>query len=192
MSTAAKNPVAINDLADSLVPALGRERALEAVRSVLARLGVERDPLDALTAWQVLDLLAPSQGLVGAAARLARSSHVVLGASTGDAAAPESADDPSRPVADGLNLPANSSEPLRTPNGLGCSRQPPDLVSLLSPSLGRDKAAASVHDVCARLHLRPEEVERHWGSILNELSQAVGPVGVAARFVRSRLATHIA
>lgn len=70
---AAAASTAVVDLVPLLAPAIGVEKAREAIESGAARLGLDGRTLSQESALAVLDLLAKTEGIVGVVARFAKA-----------------------------------------------------------------------------------------------------------------------
>ena len=152
--------VEVSEIVALLSPTLGQEKSRDVVEQALRQLGVGDGDVPPRTATAVLDLLAPTPGLIGVAARFARLRGPFQG-------------------------PSSIAPPAPGPSA---ARRPcPDIVSLLAQSLGQEKSVEVVTAACQKLGLWNREDESTAILVLDELARAPGPVGVVARFVKMRL-----
>jgi hypothetical protein len=192
-------------LAELLAPTLGWEKSSEVVESAAIRLGLS--PGRALRVDQalaVLDELARTPGMVGIAARFARSR---LEARTSAAAAPAAPRSPDAAAASASAEPLSrrsaspfhegpKSQRLDDPvssRSTGTSISTREIAALLSSALGTDKAQEVVAAAAARLGLSSDRLDKaHAIALLDHLAAEPGVVGLCARFGKARLILRFA
>ena len=156
-----------------LAPTLGEEKSLAVWEQAIRRLGIAA--ADAYTPEEVsavFESLATTPGLVGVVARFARARF-----DTGASVPPSSR----REDDDGVAAPTSIREP---PAG----RIPlADVLSLLAPSLGEEKAMEVIVQVAKTLRLAPTELTRPGAlAILDAMASSSGLLGVVARLGKTR------
>jgi len=161
-------PVALtlDELVAKLSPAVGREKVQEAVSSAVATLG-------SFDADAVLNVLAGNPGVIGIAARFARSRGLSGAASPAPAVPPAP---PSRRRI-GVDEPdADSTIRWRS------------IVDLLSPSLGEEASENLVVAAMRRCSIEDDDLDRGQSlTLLETLASEPGLAGITARFAKARL-----
>ena len=154
-----------------LAPALGDERSELLVEQTLASLGLQ-PPLSTEQTEHFLATLGRQGGTVGAAARLAAQRlHT-----------PTHSLPPLGPV------PSPAASPPPGPLAASSTSAWIDLVALLAPTLGSERATSAVAQARQRLGLPGSRLDRASAlSVLDHLGAEAGLVGVTARFVKTRL-----
>lgn len=156
--------VILRELIGLLSGSVGLERSVRAVQETCLRLGLDANFLDARTADNVLEELGHCAGAVGAAARAARA------------------------------RPAPFSGPPTPPAPNGRATGPrhhrrTELVNLLAPSLGREKADEAIELACRDLGVEGADLSLDEAlAVLEHLAAQGGFVAVIARFAKARLA----
>jgi hypothetical protein len=188
-------------LAELLAPTLGWEKSLEVVDAAASRLGLSPNELSVHQGLSVLDELARTPGMVGIAARFARSRldanrappPAAAMASTGPISAriprssPHAAD-----VASGARSAPRPAEPpasstARTTVTAG------EVAALLSSAMGAEKATETVLNAARRLGFAPERLDKVQAiALLDHLAAEPGIVGLCARFGKARLILRFA
>jgi hypothetical protein len=163
-----------------LASALGQEKSEEVVAQAARSLALPA------TAWSggevraIVTKLADAEGLIGVVARFALSRGDVdrlVGPP------PHAAEPPA---------PSSRRPRLHPPPSQRTSEEAPrtgvvDLLPLLAPALGAEKARDAVHAAAARLGLDPGHLTRPQAvTVLEELARSEGIVGVVARFATAR------
>ncbi len=158
--------VSVADVAALLSSALGDEKSEEIVTSAARSLGYTSAFYTAAEVRAIFDALARSEGLIGVVARFAISRG-----------------DVERVVTRGPRSARRTSvqmEAVRAATSV-------DLLPLLAPALGIDKARDATTAAAARLKLDPHALTReHALLVLDELTKNEGIVGVVARFAKAR------
>jgi hypothetical protein len=158
--------VSIADLATLLSSALGEEKSQEVVTSTARSLGYASGFYTPAEVRKIFDVLSHAEGLIGVVARFAHS--------RGDV------DRVVRRNPAGARRPSVQMETVRAATSV-------DLLPLLAPALGIDKARDATTGAAARLKLDPHALTRdHALLILDELTKNEGIVGVVARFAKAR------
>ncbi len=158
----AARPIHKDELAMLLASALGLEKSVEVVTAAARSLGLSGASYSHEEARSLFDALSRVDGLVGVVARFA--------VSRGD-------------LEEVLS---------RTPASIRAMKTLPapeeiDLISLLSPALGVEKAREATMEAATRLGLDGEVLSREGVlAVLDDLSQKEGIVGVVARFAKTR------
>jgi hypothetical protein len=149
----------VADLATSLAPALGYERADHVVQKTLAKLELPHRGLSLEQATRVLESIATTEGVVGIAGRFAL------------ARAPRD--------------PMSVSGQFRT--GLR-SMTVGEMVKLFIPSVGSAKAEEVVASARAKLRIQSDSfTPRQVSDMLDVIVSGTGIVATVARFARARL-----
>lgn len=177
-----------------LAPTLGRENAASLVEGAARTLRLVEGPLSIVDARAILDLLARSEGLPGVAARFARTRATFLRDDDDDATLVGIAPIFARPVE------STKEDPLaqlrRSSASIGAETKAPStprtltqrqLASMLASSLGESKANEVVRAVLRRLDLEEPLSADQAASVLEEIAEEPGIVGVTARFAKARL-----
>jgi hypothetical protein len=173
-------------LAELLAPTLGWEKSSEVVEAATLRLGFSPQELRKDQALAVLDELTRTPGMVGIAARFARSRLDARGS----AGASPSAEPVSRraphPRPDEPAGPVSSRNVVTTISTH-------DVAALLSNALGMDKALELVAAAAARLGLPSDRLDKGAAiALLDQLAAEPGVVGLCARFGKARLILRFA
>jgi hypothetical protein len=158
--------VSIADLASLLSSALGEEKSHEVVTSAARNLGYASGFYTPTEVRTIFNLLSRAEGLIGVVARFALS--------RGDV------DRVVRRSPGTMRRPSVQMEAVRAATSV-------DLLPLLAPALGTDKARDATTSAAARLKLDPHALSRdHALLVLDELTKNEGIVGVVARFAKAR------
>ena len=158
-----------DELTKLLAAALGQEKSDEVVVSTARSLGIGPLHFSAGEVRTLFDALSKADGLIGVVARFAVSRGDV------EALVEKAMTESSRhPVAK-----ENPSANLRI--------AAVDLLPLLAPALGTEKARDAVTTTAQRLRFDPQSLTRDQAlTVLDELAQSDGIVGVVARFAKAR------
>ena len=155
--------IAKGELTRLLASALGREKGDELVSAAAHALGFPGPAYSPEEARAIFAHLATIDGLIGVIARFALSRGEV------DALAEHA------PPSSGEEVEAAPAETI-------------DLLPLLAPALGTEKARDATTAAAHRLGLDARSLSREQAmAVLDELAREGGIVGVVARFARSRL-----
>jgi hypothetical protein len=185
--------VSLDELAAMLVPTLGQEKAAEVLGAATRKLSLSSRHLDVEQVSAVLALLTQTGGLVGVAARLVQAriggcsppsasptSKEIPGGASGAGAAPPSAVGPRSGPAPGTSRSGSAGGASSLAKG--------DLVALLSPSMGDEKASEVVSQGLRRAGVSGDTFPRERALlVLEELAKTPGLVGVTARFAKAKL-----
>jgi hypothetical protein len=160
-------------LVELLAPALGTEQSEELVAAAAARLRLSSTRLEVRDALAIFDALSADKGIIGVSARFARA-RLTHQRETG-------------------RVRVSSVPPGDSTAGNGSASATPrtwpaaEVVALLAPSLGTERAAEVVNATIAQLKLsdplQPREVVR----LLDSLARSAGVVGAVSRFVKTRV-----
>ena len=174
----ADRPIAKDDVAVLLASALGQEKSIEIVTLTARSLGINRPELGAEDVRAVFDKLVKVEGLVGVVARLAISRG-----------------DVEKLIARTPRLPPNP-QIGRPTFRVGASAPPRpvvasetvDIVHLLAPALGTEKAREAIENAAARRSVDVATGLSLAGAlaVLDEMTKVEGIVGVVARFAKAR------
>jgi hypothetical protein len=157
---------------------VGEERSAEAIRHAMRSLGILEESLDRRQVEMVLDFVATAPGIVGVAARFARSRLV-----KGD-------EPPSPPTR--TALPHSEPPPPSRSDATSEARvRRGEITALLAPSLGIAKATDLVDAAAARLEIGEEMPAARGLDLLEALATEPGLAGVAARFAMARLILRV-
>ena len=144
-------------IAAALAPAVGEERASELVAMALRELGLHTHELTAYEARALLNHLQHQGGVVGVSARIATARLPTLRESD----APRS----------------ESTQTISTS----------DVVALLAPSIGQERATELIEGACRKLRIAGDSLTRtQMEAILDDLALTPGVVGAVARFAKAR------
>lgn len=167
-------------IAAQLAPTLGWDKSVEAVVGAVRRLGFKDGALGPAERQAILEDLALESGLVGVTARYALSRS---GSSRSDMQAVTAPPSSSR-AAMTSSIPPESSASVRLAATVGVH----EVIALLAPLMGADKAELAVYACLKRLGLPRERLDREQSARLcDELCRQEGHTGITARFVRPRM-----
>jgi hypothetical protein len=161
-----------DDVAVLLASALGQHKSEELVAATASGLGITRATLSAADVRGIFDSLVRTEGLVGVVARFAVSrGDVDTLLVRAEAAAPSSGSMPA----------AAATEATATQTGF-------DIVHLISPALGVEKAREAIEHAAARRGVDARSALSYDAAlaVLDELTKVEGIVGVVARFAKAR------
>ena len=169
------------DVASLLASTLGWEKSMQLVVDAVRALGFREEALRPDQRLAVLEQLGREGGLVGVAARFARTRTVgpapraVAAADTSDNGAPSVR----TPSSNAGAQPAPRSGPLLSLRAL---------AELLAQTVGKEKGEEALVASARRLSLPTDQLDREQAAALFEdLSQSEGIVGISARFAKARL-----
>jgi hypothetical protein len=182
-------------IAELLAPTLGWEKGSEVVDIAVTRLALPGSALTLGQAIAVLDELARTPGMVGIAARFARSRLDAPRAVEIVRAPPPSVHPP--PPSTRGPVPAGGPVSGRAP---ASGRLPPgttvtsdDVAALLANAIGADKAQEVVLAAVHRLGFRAERLDKAQAmAVLDHLAGVAGVIGLCARFAKARLILRFA
>jgi hypothetical protein len=171
-------PTTLRAVVALLAPTLGQEKSEEVVSEAARALGIADDTLDPDRVRALLGALGRTPGLVGVAARFARTRYERR-ASEPPAQPAEATD----PVPASTRDPS-SARPAGSPKTISRRR----VVMLLAPTLGEEKADEVVVAALRRRGLPENALSRQDALVLlDELAALPGVIGVTARFVKARV-----
>lgn len=164
-----------------LSPALGVEKSDQVVSAAIDVLELVPDALTIDDVRRILDALGRGTGLVAIAARLSRHRAPLL-SEREDEADPFEADPPPREESRQAGRSSTPADPRSV------TLHQDELVALLTPTLGHDKARTLVRETASALGNMPPVLSMGQASrILDRLSSSEGIVGAAASFAKVRL-----
>ncbi len=181
----------LRDVAALLASTLGWEKSEELVETIATAAGFDPNDLTPDDAVVILDMLSRQQGLVGVTARFARSRADTLRRARVRPPPPAPpqiglAPDPT-PVSGIQRTPsAHESAPW---SHIAPKRLPiAELVSLLAPTIGQEKASESIAFAVRLKGINEDKLTQEQAlAVFEILSQNEGIVGVTARFAKARL-----
>jgi hypothetical protein len=176
-------------IAEMLAATLGCEKSTEVVDEAIGRLRYRTDALNLAQALALLADLARTPGMVGIAARFARSRIEVPRASPPSSAVMET----TGPLSvRGSREPRSVREPPSTPKP-ETTVTADEIALLLSGAMGTEKAQEVVLAATRRLGIRPERIDKEQAmTLLDQLAVEPGVVGLCARFTKARLILRFA
>lgn len=158
-----------DELTKLLAPALGQEKSEEVVLSTARSLGISPPYFSAEDVRALFAALSKADGLIGVVARFAVSRGDVD--TLVERALTDSSPNP------------RSNEPPSAKMRLAAV----DLLPLLAPALGTEKARDAVTTTAQRMGSDPQSLSREQAlAVLDDLAQSEGIVGVVARFAKAR------
>jgi len=158
-----------DELTKLLAAALGQEKSEEVVLAMSRSLGFSPPLYSPVEVRALFEALSKAEGLIGVVARFAVSRGDVD--ALVEKALSQSARNPR--VGD------VSSAKLRI--------AAVDLLPLLAPALGTEKARDAVTNTAQRMRFDPQSLTREQAlAVLDDLAQSEGIVGVVARFAKAR------
>ena len=160
----ADRSIAREDVAVLLASALGQDKSAEVVASSARRLGISHGGFTADDVNAIFEILVKLEGLVGVVARFA--------VSRGDVA----------------KLIAKAAETQSSPSPQPRRASTVDIMPLISPALGTEKARDAIAHAAARRGIHVDAGLSHSDvlAILDEMTKVEGIVGVVARFAKAR------
>lgn len=178
----ADRPITKDDVAVLLASALGQHKSEELVASTAGGLGLTRTSYSASDVRGIFDKLVKTDGLVGVVARFAVSrgdvDKLVARAEKAAASAALGPND----AHGGASLSLDGALPPAS------VRRPNDIVHLISPALGVEKAREAIGHAATRRGIDPSTPLSHADAlaVLDEMTKVDGIVGVVARFAKAR------
>jgi hypothetical protein len=170
-------PVSFDQLAELIVPTLGKEKSHELILSRAKSLGYSADRLNLEQALKILAVIGTEQGIVGVAARFARTRLVTPHKKQTQAQSMP------RSLAPAIEVPLNSVSP-----SAGGTIESEELVALLAHSLGTEKSREVVHSALSGLRVSAGRLDAEQAHAVLEVTAKVeGIVGVTSRFAKARL-----
>jgi hypothetical protein len=159
------------------VPALGKEKSHELIQSCARSLGYPTDRLNLERALGILAALSTEPGIVGVAARFARTRLVT----------PHKKQTQAQSMSRGLT-PAVEAPPSSLGPSAGGSIESEELIALLAHSLGTEKSREVVLSALSALHVSAGRLTAQQANAVLEVTAKVeGIVGVTSRFAKARL-----
>ena len=175
----ADRPISKEDVAVLLASALGQEKSYEVVATAARALNITRTGFTGDDVRAIFDALVKAEGLVGVVARFAVSRGDVRKL-IAMAPAPDGGAVAARPE-------PHSRGDARAARSSG---SPPavDIVHLIAPALGVEKAREAIESAAARRGIDLSRGLSHDAalSVLDEMTKVEGIVGVVARFAKAR------
>ena len=158
-----------DELTKLLAAALGQEKSEEVVVSTARSLGLSPPNFSAAEVRALFAALSKVEGLIGVVARFA--------VSRGDV---------DTLVERALTESSCSAAP-HEPSSAGIGITAVDLLPLLAPALGTEKARDVVTATAQRMRFDPQNLTREQAlAVLDVLAESEGIVGVVARFAKAR------
>jgi hypothetical protein len=158
-----------DELTKLLAPSLGEEKSEEVILAMSRTLGFSLPVYSPAEARSLFDALSKAEGLIGVVARFAISRGDV------DALVEKAMTLSSR----NPRVPDVSSTKMRI--------AAVDLLPLLAPALGTEKARDAVTHTAQRLRFDSQSLTREQAlAVLDDLAQSDGIVGVVALFAKAR------
>ncbi len=155
-------PIAREDVTVLLSSALGQEKSEEVVASAARELGIAGGTYSAEEVRAIFERLSSVEGLVGVVARFAIS--------RGD-----------------VDKLAQRARPSQKQRAAQASASAIDLIPLLAPAIGVEKAREAIEAGAARLGFDAKALTHEQAlSVLDLLAKAEGIVSVVARFAKAR------
>jgi hypothetical protein len=175
--------VPLTELVALLAPTLGEDKARELVGPAGRAFG---ETVELSRAVALLDEMGRTAGLVGVAARFARA-RLVRRDSAPDEKERASAPEPPPSWSTVRAVPPRGSSANGAPYGPRLIGRA-EIVALLAPSLGEEKAGEIVGSAAASIDLTGELFEKTKAlRLLDVLAAVPGIVGVTARFAKARM-----
>ncbi|MBS2011823.1 MAG: hypothetical protein JST00_02820 [Deltaproteobacteria bacterium] len=160
-----------DSVAALLASALGQEKSDEVVLGAAHDLGIEGKVWTRSEVRAIVEALSKAEGLVGVVARFALARG-----------------DVERLVTRSVPPEAPTSSPPKRSSAAPTTGV--DLVALLAPALGAEKARDATETACRRLGVDARALSHDEALfVLDEIGQNDGIVGVVARFAKARLRT---
>lgn len=162
-----------DSVAALLSSALGQEKSDEVVLGAAHDLGIDGKVWTRSEVRAIFEALSKMQGLVGVVARFALARG-----------------DVERLVTRSIPPEAPTSAPTSSPpkRSSGAPMAGVDIIALLAPALGAEKARDATEATCRRLGLDARRLSREEAIfVLDEIAKNDGIVGVVARFAKARL-----
>ena len=169
--------IAFSRVVDLFASTLGREKSEELVISAARGLGYSHEHLTLSQTEELLTMLGSQPGIVGVAARFARSRiQAARGASSGRLA---------RVVAPAPAVPAGPA-PEAKPSPMSVT--PKEIAALLEHTLGSEKSVEVVASAMQSLGVPDGRLMREQAvAVLEVIAKVQGIVGVVGRFAKARL-----
>jgi hypothetical protein len=166
-------PISKEDVALLLASALGQDKSAEVVAGAARSLGIPRSAFTGEEIRDIFDVLVKAEGLVGVVARFA--------VSRGDV------DSLAVRASPGFE-PKTLTQIRAAPAVMPTSAPVVDLIPLIAPALGAEKARDAVDAAAARRGVDSSMPLSHEDAlaVLDEMAQVEGIVGVVARFAKAR------
>ncbi|HTA89365.1 MAG TPA: hypothetical protein VK745_07315 [Polyangiaceae bacterium] len=169
--------VSFEQLAALIVPTLGKEKSHELILSRAKSLGYSADRLNLEQALKILAVIGSESGIVGVAARFAKTRLVTPHKKQMQAQSMP------RSLAPAVEAPVSSVSP-----SVGGTLESEELVALLAQSLGTEKSREVVHSALSDLRITPGRLTAGQANAVLEITAKIeGIVGVTSRFAKARL-----
>ncbi|MBP9112014.1 MAG: hypothetical protein KBF88_04360 [Polyangiaceae bacterium] len=160
--------VRIQEIIEKLEPSLGRERSESAVRAATEFLLIFGDSVESHDGKRILEHLQKDTGIVGVAARVAASRFSFL------------------PKAEPDTVPkAVTSVPSTRDVEKRWSVE--ELAELVEGTVAREKVISLLTEIATKKGLSEPFVKANALALLEKLAETAGPVGISARFAKSKL-----
>jgi len=161
-------------LVSLIAPALGKEKGEELISAAARSFGYSTDTLDIERALQILGSLESNPGIVGVAARFAKSRLL--------SRTNQSSSSIQLPA---IDAPAERAEPVQK----GVARLPArEIVKLLAATLGTEKARETLAAALAHFQLADGPLDQTQTlALLDHIAKEPGIVGTVARFAKARV-----
>lgn len=167
------------DLVALLAPTLGQEKSEEVVAEAARSVGILVDEFSASRAHALLDQLGRSPGMVGVAARFARTRFEVR---------PHDGEPVEEPPVSSGGTRRESKPSSGRMEAVPQRIERKQIVGLLAPTLGDEKSEEVVLAAVTRRQLPEETLDQQQAlAVLEDLAAQHGLVGVTARFAKARL-----
>lgn len=158
-----------DDLTRLLAAALGQEKSEEVILTTARSLGFDPPYFSANEVRSLFATLSKAEGLVGVVARFAIS--------RGDVDA----------LVDRALTQSTRNPQVKDPSSTKIRLAAVDLLPLLAPALGTEKARDAVTVSAQRQRFDPQSLTRDQAlAVLDDLAESEGIVGVVARFAKAR------
>jgi hypothetical protein len=170
-------PVSVDQLAELIAPALGKEKSHELILSSAKSLGYPADRLSLERVLKILAMLGAEPGIVGVAARFAKTRLVT------PHEAQTQAQSMPRSLAPVVDARSNSVSP-----SAGGTIESAELVAVLAHSIGTEKSREVILSAMSKLRISEGRLNAEQAHAVLELTaKAEGIVGVTSRFAKARL-----
>jgi hypothetical protein len=177
-------------IAEMLAPTLGWEKSSEVVGEVILRLELPSETLSMEQTVVLLGDLARMPGMVGIAARFARSRLDPPRAKPRSTAVVSASTPPSTRGARERAGPETHPPSSRKSDATVSAEE---IASLLASAMGTEKAMEVVLGAARRLAITPERIDKERAmALLDQLAGQPGIVGLSARFTKARLILRFA
>lgn len=161
--------IAKDELSKLLAAALGQEKSEEVVLGTARLLGFSPPYFSANEVRALFETMSKAEGLIGVVARFA--------VSRGDVDA----------LVEKAQVQSSRNPLVGAPSSADLRLAAVDLLPLLAPALGTEKARDAVTTSAQRQRFNPQSLTRDQAlAVLDDLAHTEGIVGVVARFAKAR------